>query len=258
MLDAPVVVLTERRARAHALARARRCADIAREKLAVVRARRDARARRRRRPRSTLAGAGRRARRVVRPRAAWTSPLPRLPADELRGRARRPPQALLAARARRRPAGARAAAHAQVPGRLQLVAERAADHPRRRPQPVRDGRARRGAARRGRRIARSWRVVSILDDKDAAGMLRALLPRCARRGVHAPRATRARCRPRRSRRWPRSSAGRPPRSSRDPRGGAGARARARRAGRAPCSPPARSTWSPTCSAARRERRVSAL
>jgi dihydrofolate synthase/folylpolyglutamate synthase len=67
-----------------------------------------------------------------------------------------------------------AAAHAQVPGRLQIVG--------RDPLTLFDGAhnpsgiaALAGALPEHRLIA----VVSILDDKDAAAMLRALLPRCA-------------------------------------------------------------------------------
>ena len=82
-------------------------------------------------------------------------------------------------------------------------------------------------------------VIGVLEDKDAAGMLRELLPRVDR-VVYTRSATRARCRPARSARWPRSWAARPRRRS---------PTRARRSpGRAswrvptaPCWPPARST-----------------
>ena len=66
------------------------------------------------------------------------------------------------------------------PGRLQQVGGRAADAARRRAQPGRHAGAGRVAAasspaRAGDRVVA---VVSILDDKDAAGMLAALLPAC--------------------------------------------------------------------------------
>jgi dihydrofolate synthase/folylpolyglutamate synthase len=73
---------------------------------------------------------------------------------------------------------AAAAAHAQVPGRLQRVAEA--------PLTVLDGAhnpsgmaALVGALPDAVGERKLVAVVSILDDKDAAGMLRALLPRCA-------------------------------------------------------------------------------
>ena len=68
-------------------------------------------------------------------------------------------------------------------------------------------------------------VVSILDDKDAAGMLRALLPHCRARRLHAQPRTRARCRRRRSSRCARQLGGRAVRAGRPTRGARSQRAR---------------------------------
>ena len=126
---------------------------------------------------------------------------------------------------------AAAAAEVRVPGRLQVVDERAADAARRRPQPGRDRGAGRVAARACRRPAPLVAVVSILDDKDAAGMLRALLPALRRARPDQQSEPARACRRRRSRRWPASSAGRPtprPRSCASRSAALAARARAGR------------------------------
>ena len=114
--------------------------------------------------------------RVVRADPADGAPLHRLPAPRTsrsRAAARR------GAQLRRRSTTAavlRAASSLTVPGRFQVVAERAADDLRRRAQPLgrRGARRRRCATRWG--SSRSIAVLSVLDDKDAAGMLRELVP----------------------------------------------------------------------------------
>ena len=88
-------------------------------------------------------------------------------------------------------------------------------------------------------------VVSILDDKDAAGMLRALLPACAR-ACSPPTPTRGRFRPPTLESLARQlgfAAGR----GRGRPGRALEPARGWRARTARCWPPARSTWSRSCS-----------
>ncbi len=60
-------------------------------------------------------------------------------------------------------------------------------------------------------------VVSILDDKDAAAMLKALIPHCRAHRVHDATPTRGRCLRRRCSRWPGSSASPPVSAERDPR-----------------------------------------
>ena len=120
---------------------------------------RDARARRR--PASRRARGWRRARRRRARRARSCTPAPtrasqvgalgRLPAAQLRARARPPPRRTSASSTR--DAVAAAAAEVRVPGRLQIVGERAADAARRRPQPRRDrgaGRVAAGDRRRAR------------------------------------------------------------------------------------------------------------
>ena len=89
-------------------------------------------------------------------------------------------------------------------------------------------------------------VVSVLDDKDAAGMLRALIGKC-RRWSAPPPATRARSRPPRWPRSPSSSAARPTEVVRDPHA-AVRRAQSSPARTARCSRRARSTSWPTSSA----------
>ena len=126
-------------------------ADIAREKLAVVAPGRDAGARRARPRGRGGGGAGRRAR-IVRAEPADGAPLHRLPAHELRRRARRGRERCSGTLDEAAVAPRRVRAHA-CPGRFQVVAERAADDLRRRAQPVRRRGARRGAARRGGRAA---------------------------------------------------------------------------------------------------------
>ena len=139
-----------------------------------------------------------------------------------------------------------------IPGRLQALAERAADGARRRAQPRRRRGARRVAAARSS-TAPPALVLGVLEDKDAAGMLRALLPALPAGVVHrAARAARALRPPRCSRRRA-SSASRTPCASRGP----SARWR-RRAGGPPstaraCSRRARSISSASCSACPRER-----
>ena len=100
-------------------------------------------------------------------------------------------------------------------------------------------------------------VLSILDDKDAAAMLRALLPRLTRRRLH-PRAEPAGAaaghagRPReqgRRRASPRSSPIRAAPSSAH---------ESLQARTEPCSRQARSTWLPNCSVHPAQRRASAL
>ena len=100
-------------------------------------------------------------------------------------------------------------------------------------------------------------VVSILDDKDAAGMLRALLPQCRAAVVHELRQPARAAAGDAGSRWPASSATDPPMraGSADP---ARALERARGAGRAAaasCWRPARSTSSPTSRAPGRPRRA---
>ena len=138
---------------------------------------------------------------------------------------------------------ARAAAHAHVPGRFHVVD--------RDPLTIFDGAHNTpGVAALAASVPDGTvAVVSILDDKDAAGMLRALLPRLsAAVFTRAPNpralspATLADLASQGRRRAQRDRAG--------PAAGGRAGARARRAGRAPCSPPGRSTSSPTCSARR--------
>ena len=103
---------------------------------------------------------------------------------------------------------AEVAARVRVPGRMQVVGED--------PLTIYDGAHNPSGMRAladaldvgGPLIA----VVSILDDKDAAGMLRALLGKSVGAVFTQLAATRARCRPPRSPRWPSSSAGRRRRS----------------------------------------------
>ena len=76
-------------------------------------------------------------------------------------------------------------------------------------------------------------VVSILDDKDAAAMLQALIPHCSAHRVHDATPTRARCRPRRCSRWPGSSASTAVSAERDPRAALAVARRAERARAAP-------------------------
>ena len=133
--------------------------------------------------------------------------------------------------ARLRTRSPRAAAETRVPGRLEVVSAE-------RPLVLHDGAHNPAGAEAlaaalpeviGRAAARG-RDRGVLDDKDAAAMLRALLPLCSTRSCSPAARTRARCRRRRSRRSPRSSAGRPrPRCVADPRA---AVERARRDGRA--------------------------
>ena len=244
----------ERRPRAHALARARRSRDIAREKLAVVRRGGDARRRRRPAPRRRGGGEaaaerhGARARRRAAPTPAST-----LGAPAARFQRRNFALARAAAEAlpRRRSTTTRCARAAAVDARAraasQVVDARAADD-RSTARTTRAGsRAlaeslprgpRRTAARRGRLDPR--RQGRRGDAARAAAALRR-----ASSSRAAP--TRARCRRRRSRRWPRQlGGGRRPIWSADPRR---ALARARASWPAPaasCSRPARSTSSPTC------------
>ena len=175
VLDARVVRAHQRRARAHRWL-GPTVADIAREKLAVVRAGRDARARRRRRPRWTRARRADRRRGSSRPDAGWTSPLPRLPAARTSrvGRARRP-QAHAWASCDPDAVAEVAAAACAVPGRMQVVGDD--------PLTILDGAHNPSGMAAladalpdvvGERPLVA--VVCVLDDKDAAGMLRALLP----------------------------------------------------------------------------------
>ena len=142
-----------------------------------------------------------------------------------------------------------AAAAAEVPGRLQVLAGE--------PPTVLDGAHNpdavaalvRVAARSVRRAPPAL-VLGVLEDKDAAGMLARCCPTARARGSPRRRA-RARCRRRRCSRRRASSASRTRSASRGR-----ARARARRAsGRGStaraCSRPARSTWSASCSPAPR-------
>ena len=239
VLRAPVVGAHERRPGAHALARADDRRHRARE------ARR--RARPARRSCSATADARGRARSPQRRRGARIVRAGRrvdgarcrgLPATQLRGGLRGGARALLGALDRR--GRRRVAARITVPGPLRRSSASA-------PLTILDGAHNpsgiaalaaalprvRGRARRG--------VVSILDDKDAAAMLRALLPRCAERRLHRgaqpARAAAGDAGVARAR----SSAGRRPRSSPEPRARARAGPRARRARTAPSSRPARST-----------------
>ena len=89
------------------------------------------------------------------------------------------------ARARTPARSRRAVSGDPHPGPARGGGRAAADGPRRRPQPGR-GRGPGGGAAGGRRASggRSVLVASVLDDKDAAGMLGALLPALRPRGVH--------------------------------------------------------------------------
>ena len=164
--------------------------DIAREKLAVVRrpARARPHARARRRPASRRRGRGARRRgapeRDDRPRpgraaAGGRDARPRrLPATQLRRRLRR-------GRGAARPPGPRCRARGRCldarAGPLRGAAarrRRGRGRARRRPQPRRR-RGARGLAAGVRRRPPLVAVVSVLDDKDAAAMLGALLPLCA-------------------------------------------------------------------------------
>ena len=71
---------------------------------------------------------------------------------------------------------AEVAATLTIPGRLERIAERPADLPRRRPQPRRRRRPRRGAARRSPTGRRVVACLAILADKDAEAMVAALAP----------------------------------------------------------------------------------
>ena len=245
VLRAPVVGAHERRARAHALARADdRATSRARSSRSCA-------------PGATLVlGASADAEvaeALARGDAARGSCAPRTPASsrrcpgfqrhELRAWPARPPREL-PRRARRRRGRARRRAGITVPGRLQVVGERAADDPRRRPQPERGRRARRGAARASTRpLGASSRSSTT---RTPAAMLRRAAAALRRASSAPPRRTRARCRPRRWPRSPRSSAADGARSSRDPRA---ALARARELagpGRRGASRPAPSTSSRTC------------
>ena len=194
VLRAPIVVLTNVGLE-HTRWLGPTIADIAREKLAVVGPDADARARRDR-PRSVeaLARADRRAASCGAERGARARALPGYQRHNFARRAA-PPRARSSARSTTR-SSRRSPRASACPGGLQIVGER--------PLTMLDGahnpsgvEALAAALPRARR---SSRVVSILDDKDAAAMLRALLPRCAT-FVCTARRTRARCRPRR---WPRS------------------------------------------------------
>ena len=127
-------------------------ADIAREKLDVVQAGGDARARRRAAPDAVAVarGGGGAERRATIVHAGVDPGVPvgalgRLPAPQLRAARGRPPRPTSARSTRR--AVAAAAAEVRVPGRLQIDRRRAADAARRRPQPRRDRGAGRVAAR---------------------------------------------------------------------------------------------------------------
>ena len=133
-----------------------------------------------------------------------------------------------------------AAAHANVPGRLQIVGHD--------PLTLYDGAHNpSGVAALAEALPDGVvAVMSILDDKDAAAMLRALLPKCAGAVFTASR-TRVRCRRPRSPRWPPSSTGRRRRPSATRAAPWSARANSP-AHAARWWPRARSTWWPTCSA----------
>ena len=150
-----------------------------------------------------------------------------------------------------------AAAETVVPGRLEVVAER--------PLTVFDGAHNPSGARalaaslesvlgeRRPRVA----VIGVLDDKDAAGMLRGAPARTSTASSSPVRRTRAHCRPRRSRRSTSSSVARLPRRwpTRALRSSGRVSSRARRAA---SSRLARSTWSRTSSESARTARVDAL
>ena len=221
VLRAPVVVLTNVGLE-HTRWLGPTIADIAREKLAVVA------------PGATLvlgdvepevealAARDRRADRARRspPAAA----LPGFQRDELRGRRARP---RASSSARSTPRSSRdVAARITVPGPAAG---------RRRAPAARSSTARttRAASRRSPRALPDRPfvgVVSILDDKDAGAMLRALLPRCRDASSAPRRRARGRCRRRRSPRSPSSSAA----SAEivpEPRAALARAQRARRAGR---------------------------
>ena len=137
----------------------------------------------------------------------------------------------------------------RVPGRLQVVGED--------PLTILDGAhnpagmaALAAALPRRRRRPAGWSPWSrVLDDKDAAGMLRALLGKCRAVVFTASRNPRA-LPPATLASLAEQLGGPPTELVRDPHAAVRARARARRARTAPCSPRARSTWSPTWSASR--------
>ena len=106
---------------------------------------------------------------------------------------------------------AEVAARVRVPGPPAGRRRGPADDPRRRPQPVRDGRAGRRAARRRRRPAARRRGQRARRQGRRGHAPRADREVCARWSSPPP-ATRARSRPPRWPRWPSRSAGRPPRS----------------------------------------------
>ena len=225
---------------------ARRSRDIAGEKLAVVRAGRDAGARRRRaRGRARWPSATRRAGSSGRGRRRRVEPRCR---GYQRTQLRASRAAAAEAHPRRRSTRRRRAPsprRVRCPGRLQVVAQRPADDLRRRAQPAGHRRARRAlpvlADGTGRGACRSSTT------RTPPAMLRALLPRAARRRVH-PRANPRALPPATLASSPRSSAASPSEIEPDPRARRGS-ARASWPGRtARCWRPARSTSWPTCSA----------
>ena len=145
---------------------------------------------------------------------------------------------------------AEAIAHSEVPGRLQRVAER--------PLTIVDGAHNpSGVAALAAALPDAVgerpvvAVISILDDKDAAGMLRELLPHCAAavftRSLN-PRALPAATLASLASQLGGAGGGGPLEIDPDPYHARGARPGAGRARPAPSWRPARSTSSPTCSA----------
>ena len=215
-------------------------ADIAEEKLAVVRDHGDAGRRASSTPearggrRRRVAAAAERAARSTRPRPRGRPARARrgaLPARATSRSPRRPPRRSSAAAGpagRCAPRGGRAArARAARAGR-----RAAADRARRRAQPVR------GASRWPRRCprcsasaARCVGVFGVLDDKDAAGDARGAAAALRAGRVHPLRRTRARSRPPRSRRLAAQLGGPPAETIADPRAALGTGARAGRPGR---------------------------
>ena len=181
----------QRRPRAHPLARpddrrhraARSSRSCAPGSTLVRRASSTRRPRRRWPTRSTPAWCAR--------TAATCAPLTGFQCEQLRGRPTTAAAAFLAG-ALDEAAVRRAAPRSRVPGRFQIDRRGPADHLRRRPQPVRGGRARRGAAATPCGDRPLVAVLSVLDDKDAAGdAARARAARRRRRLHRQPQPTRA-------------------------------------------------------------------
>ena len=181
----------------------------------------------------------------------------RLPAPQLRAAPAARPRPS-SAPARRRPPSRAAAAAVTVPGRLQVVGRAPADDPRRRAQP---GRAWRRWPTRCAASIGGRRLVAVRVDprrQGRRGDARAPCCRCAASVVFTGRRNPRALPPATLESLARQLGGPPARVDRRPARGAGARATSSPGRTAPCSPPARSTWSPTCCASPGGPRASAL